>query len=129
MYRLVKQINTTKSSWMKNIKTTVLKDALQKTVEQLTLLINFSVQTNRIPQKWKEASVVHIRKKGDLKLVGNYRPVSLLPIPSKILEKPIHAQVEEFMENNELLSNSQIVFRKHRSTLHAITELTNTINN
>ena len=69
--------------------------------------------------------VVSIPKTGDLTNVNNYRPISLLPTPGKILEKIVHAQIEEYIEDEELLSNHQYGFRKQHSTIHAVSQLLN----
>ena len=61
--------------------------------------------------------------------VSNYRPVSLLPIPGKILEKIIHKHMTNFFENHNLLCDRQGGFRKNHSTLSSITDLTNDIFN
>ena len=46
----------------------------------------------------------------------NYRPISVLSVLSKILEKTVHQQLLEYLEDDKLLSESQYVFRKRRST-------------
>ena len=68
-----------------------------------------------------------IPKSGDLKKVDNYRPISLLPLPGKILEKLIHTQLSFYLEEDNILSNNQFGFRKQRSTSHAISQLLNQI--
>ena len=62
-------------------------------------------------------------------MVGNYRPVSLLPLPGKILEKIVHKRVTEFWNNNNFLTKDQGGFRKGFSTVATIAELTDDIFN
>ena len=57
----------------------------------------------------------------------NYRPISLLPLLGKILEKLVHTQLSAHLENNEYLSENRFGFRRQRSTLHAISQLLNQI--
>ena len=57
-----------------------------------------------------------IFKSGSYELPENYRPVSVLPVISKIIEKAVHHQFLEFLESNKFLSQFQFGFRKHRST-------------
>ena len=128
IYSLIKRMNTTKASGMQNLKTYLIKDALLALTAQLTYLVNTSIETQSFPQGMKQATVIPIPKQGDLTEVTNYRPISLLPQPSKILEKVFHRQTELFLEEGEFLSNHQFGFRKNRSTMHAITELTDHIN-
>ena len=81
----------------------------------------------------KLAKIIPIYKAKDKKNISNYRPISLLPVISKILEKVVHKNVYTFLEKNKVLHASQYGFRKNRSTVNAITELvchiTNAIEN
>ena len=124
---LIKQINTAKSSDIKDIKTYLIKDALSFLPRQLTWMINCSIETGIFPEGLKEAIVVPIPKTGNLKQIGNYRQISLLPLPGTILEKTVHQQIKFHLEEQDLLCEHQYGFRKKRSTLHAIAELTNDI--
>ena len=53
----------------------------------LTLIFQNSVAAGRFPTQWKRANIVPLHKKNDKEIISNYRPVSLLPICSKIFEK------------------------------------------
>ena len=59
--------------------------------------------------------------------MGNYRLISLLPIPGKILEKIIHQVISNHLEANDLLTKFQVGFRKGYSTTSSIVSLTNDI--
>ena len=100
---------------------------------QLTHIFELSIKHSIFPDNWKIATIVPLFKGGKKSDVSNYRPVSLLPIPGKILEKIIHNHMTNFFENNNLLSNHQGGFRKNHSTLGSINDLTtdifNSINN
>ena len=121
---LIKQINTSKSSGMGDIKTSALKDALTGLSHQVRDLVNTSIDTGAVPQGLKEAIVIPIPMQGDKKNVGNYRPISLLPVHSKILERVVHSQINSFLDEEEILSKFQHGFRKCHSTIQAVTELT-----
>ena len=69
-----------------------------------------------------------IPKPGDKSKVENYRPISLLPLPGKILEKLVHRQVETNLEDVGFFTPNQFGFRKNRSTTQAIIQLINHIN-
>ena len=84
----------------------------------------------------KLAKIIPIYKPKDKKDISNYRPIYLLPVISKILEKVVHKNVFTFLEKNKVvyIYASQYGFRKNLSTVNAITELvchmiTNTIEN
>ena len=71
----------------------------------------------------KLAKIISIFKANDKKNISNYRPISLLPVIYKILEKVTHKNLYTFLEKNTVLYPSQYGFRKNRSTVNAITEL------
>ena len=71
----------------------------------------------------KIAKISPIFKKGDSSLMNNYRPVSILPSISKILEKVIFKQIEEHFKINNLYFNSHYVYRAQHSTESATLEL------
>ena len=127
VYNLTSKLNTRKSSGLTHMSPKVIKDSLLALNEQLTHIINTSLETSLFPNKWKEANVVPIPKAGDLSEVSNFRPISLLPTPGKILEKIVHTQLEAHLEENNLITELQHGFRKGRSTLHAVTQLVNHI--
>ena len=79
------------------------------------------------PTKWKEAKISPIPKVKNPADVSDLRPISLLPITGKILEKFIHKQTNCFLEGNKLLNPKQSGFRKNRSTQDAVLDLNNTI--
>ena len=85
-------------------------------VEPITRLINMSFIQCSVPTLWKRAQVTPIqKKKGDLSL-NNFRPISVLPVISKIAEKVIHQQLLHFLESSGLLCNAQSGFRPGHST-------------
>ena len=97
------------------------------------IIINNSLAMGLVPDMAKLAKIIPIYKAKDKKDISNYRPISLLPIISKILEKVVHKNLYTFLEKNKVVYASQYGFRKNRSTINAITELvchiTNAIEN
>ena len=127
--KLVNDIDITKSSGINKISSKCLKDTLLSLNSQLTHIFEMSLKFATFPNYWKMANIVPIFKNGKKCEVSNYRPVSLLPILGKILEKFVHEHVTQFFENHNLLSDRQGGFRKNHSTLSSITDLTNDIFN
>ena len=123
----VKALNDTKSVGSDGIPLKFIRDALHVVAQYLTCIINTSIVTGVFPDAWKHAVVVPIFKNGDADNVSNYRPISLLPILSKILEKIIANQLTNYLEDKKLLSNSQHGFRRHLSTETALTVITDKI--
>ena len=90
----------------------------------LCKLINRSFQIGHFPLFCKIARVVPIYKSGDSSDVNNYRPISILPIFSKIFEKIVYQQIFGYFQKFGLLSKNQFGFRKNLSTSDAIIDLT-----
>ena len=82
----------------------------------LSKIFEASLKSNKIPEQWKIARVSAIHKKGNRKLVSNYRPVSKTSIVCRVLETIIRNSMVEFMVSNNLLSDYQFGFVKGRST-------------
>ena len=70
------------------------------------------------------ATIIPLFKGGKKTEVGNYRPISLLPLPGKIIEKVVHANLSEFLAEQHVLSDKQGGFRKGFSTASTIADLT-----
>ena len=89
--------------------------------------MNLSLQSSTVPLAWKQAKLVPIFKSGDTNKAENYRPISVLPALSKLLEKAVHSQLMEYLETNKLLNQSQFGYRANRSTQLATTLLVDEI--
>ena len=85
------------------------------------------IATSIFPNSLKIAKIKPIYKKGNKELCENYRPISLLPALSKILEKVMLKQINQHFTTNNLYYNSQYGFRKKHSTEHALIEFTDQI--
>ena len=127
VYRVVTEINTAKSSGLENINSHIIKEAFKILLSEVTFMYNLSIRSSSFPEIWKQALVVPIPKSGILTKVQNYRPISLLPLPGKIMEKLIHQQLSNHLESESLLAEEQHGFRKKHSTVHSIAQLTNYI--
>ena len=128
VYIVLKQINVSKSSGLTNVGSFVIKEAFSAVIPEITRLFNLSLDLSKFPSQWKSALVIPIPKSGNLSNVQNYRPISLLPLPGKILEKLVHQQLSHHLERNLLLSQSQHGFRKKHSTIHSVAQLTKYVN-
>ena len=70
----------------------------------LAIIFKQCVDTAIFPSEWKKGNIVPIHKKGDKQTLKNYRPVSLLPICGKILERLMFNEMFKFFIENELIS-------------------------
>ena len=82
----------------------------------LSIIINQSLCFVIFPSKLKLANVIPLYKKEDQRVLGNYRPMSLLPSISKIFKKVAFKQISEYFTCNNLLFDSQYGFRENHST-------------
>ena len=122
--KLCKDIEVMKASGIDKLSSNICKDAFLVLSHQLTYMFNCSLNSALFPDKWKVAKVISLFKGGDRENVGNYRPVSLLPLPGKLLERIVHKRITEFWETNNFLTSDQGGFRKGHSTVATIADLT-----
>ena len=128
VFQIIKDINISKSSGIDDVSSFVLKEGSKILITGITYMFNLSIRHSKFPTAWKQALVIPITKSGNLTMVKNYRPISLLPLPGKILEKLIPSQLSEYLENDQLLTDKQHGFRKSHSTIHSVAQLTDYIN-
>ena len=95
--------------------------------EPLEILFNASFETGIVPIKLKSANVIPVYKKDSQFSLSNDRPISLLSIVSKLLEKLMCKRLLNFLEKEKILFDSQFGFRTNHSTDHAILSITDKI--
>jgi retron-type reverse transcriptase len=83
-------------------------------------LINETITGNSFPSVLKRARVIPIFKKGDPTNLNNYRPISLLPVLSKVLEKLINKQITDKLDEKMIIDENQYGFRTGHSTEDAV---------
>ena len=121
--RLLKAVNTKKSTGPDEISPHLLKKCASELAKPLMRIFRTCIHTNTWPTLWKAARVTPVHKKDQKCNPKNYRPVSLLSVISKIFEKIIAKQLTEHLDQQHLLSNRQFGFRKNRSTADLLTLL------
>ena len=85
---------------------------LQQIAPPLTYIIRLSLTTSTVLTDWKKAKVSPIYKSRLATERENYRPISVLPIVSKLMEREIHRQLYEFLDKTKLTSKHQFGFSK-----------------
>ena len=116
-------LNTKNSTGKFGISNSLIKALKTGLSQVMTHIVNESIATNTFPEIWKEARVIPLYKKGDKEKISNYRPISLLPTLSKVLEKVMVWQITDYFEKRNLFPEKQYGFRKHRSTSQAVMDL------
>ena len=103
----------------------MIKKAAPFITKSLTHILNLSIRNEQYPKAWKHASVIPIHKGGDRCNACNYRPISILPIISKILERWIHSNMYSYLNENNFIPNCQSGFRPLHSTESTLSDLIN----
>lgn len=107
-----------------NIPASVVKRYTQILIAPMVFICNLSINSGKFPDAWKIAEIRPIFKSGDGACINNYRPISILPALSKVLERIMKKRLVDYLEENLLLSPSQYGFRSGLSTSDAIHDLT-----
>ncbi len=105
----------------------IVKKIAREISEPLSIIFNCSLQSGVVPHQLKVAKVIPIYKKDDAEIFSNYRPVSVLPCFSKILERLMFNRCMDFIDKNNVLNKKQFGFRSNHSTQMAIIELVDKI--
>ena len=113
-----------KSTGVDNISMVMIKMAVPTIVPSLTHICNRSLSERIFPTKWKRSKIIPIHKSGNKKSANNYRPISILPSVSKILERLVQVQLTDYLKFNSILSEAQSGFRKNHSTITALLKVT-----
>ena len=96
-------------------------------IDPLLKIFNLSIATGVVPNDFKLAKVIPIFKTGDTQLVTNYRPISILPGFSKLLERLVANRLNKYISKYNILSKSQYGFRANYSTQLALIDLVDKI--
>ena len=110
VHRLLLGLSSIKATGIDKISSKIIKIAAPVISDSLTLIFNLSITLSCFPDEWKTARVIPLYKNGQRNLSGNYRPISVLPAISKILERILYDQLYSYLTKCELLSNCQFGF-------------------
>ena len=127
--KTINNLQTKNSCGYDDISSKLLKVIAPVIIKPLTLLINQVLNTGIFPDKLKIAKVIPIYKKGDPQLFKNYRPISLLPTISKVLEKILHKQLSSYSEECGIFFPNHYGFRPKHSIEYAALEVIDRIIN
>ena len=124
--KIISNLKSTQSCGLDNVDSKTIKLVKNELTPVITHIVNLSIQQKIFPQQWKVAKIIPLHKKDEVIYPKNYRPVSLLPIFSKILERAIFVQVVEYFEENGLLNPSHHGFRQKHNTCTALIQMIDT---
>jgi hypothetical protein len=95
----------------------------------LYYVLNKSFSTGSVPTQLKTAKIIPFYKSGDSSSMDNYRPIAMLDVFSKVMEKIICNRLCAHLDKNELINDFQFGFRSNHSTLHPMLHFMNKITN
>ena len=124
---LIRGLNVNKAHGHDGITIRMLKICGQSISKPLTKILKNCLITGYFPTSWKKANVIPVHKKDSKQDVKNYRPISLLPICGKILEKVIFDDLYNHIFSNNLITERQSGFRKNDSTIKQLISITHDI--
>ena len=116
----ISSMSVGKATGPDGISVKMIKIASPHIIRSLTHIFNLSIRCNQYPKDWKRALVTPIHKGGDKCNTGNYRPISILPIISKILERWVHSAIYSYLDESNLIPSCQSGFRPLHSTVSTL---------
>ena len=116
-------LDSTKSTGLDGLGPRFLKVSSNIIARPLTHIFNLGIRQTKFPNIFKVAKVTPIFKKGVKNDKNNYRPISILPVLSKVYERHISNSLKLFLEKHKLLNNQQSGFRKFHSCETALTQI------
>ena len=127
VWDFINQLRKKSSTGLDNISPTVLKHFPLNIILCFVHIFNLSLAQGKFINCFKYAKIVPIHKSDSKLEAGNYRPISLLPVASKILEKIVHRRLYSFLSKNHFFNKNQFGFRSNHSTELAASSLINQI--
>ena len=123
MVEIIKSIQN-KATGPSSIPLKLLNIVADLIVFPLCHISNMSFSNGVLPEKLKIVKVIPIHQGGTTPDINNFRPISLLSIFDKIIEKIMHRRLYDFLEHHSILFENQFGFRKNNSTAYVLMEIT-----
>ena len=102
----------------------LIKYVKQEIIDGLVIIFNKSFRQRCFPETLKIAKVIPIYKGDDAANPNNYRPISLLSVFDKLLEKLMYNRLDSFLHKHKIFYKYQFGFRQNHATTNALTEVT-----
>ena len=106
VFKQLKGLKTNNAIGLDRISGRLLRDSADCIAPVVTRLFNRSLQTSAFPAIWKQGKVTTLFKAGDRTDCNNYRPITVLPTISKILERAVHIQLYGYLSESKLLTQN-----------------------
>ena len=113
-------LDTKKFAGLNGISALILQQIADIISEPLTLIYNHSLNTGTVSLAWKQSNVTPVHKGGDTRDPSDFRPISVVPVVTKVLEKVVADQLGLFLESRHLLNDLQGAYRHGKSSEHIL---------
>ena len=120
VFLLIQSLSVDKAPGIDDINVRMLKAVADLISSPLSDIFNASLLQGVFPDSLKSGRITTIYKKGSTADVNNYRPVTILPVLSKVFERLMYNRLYTFLSDNSILCDNQYGFRKGRSTQDAL---------
>jgi len=117
---IVQQLKNSKAQGVDGLSISIIKQIITHISDPLISIFNTSMESGIFHQKLKLVKVTPIFKTEDKMLISNYRPISVLPVFSKILKKIIYSRVDMSINKHHILCQNQFGFREKHSVYMAL---------
>lgn len=124
---IITSLNNTNAEGFDEVSTKVVKACKDELSDILAYLINLSLEYGVFPELLKKSIVKPLHKKGDSSVLGNYRPIALISVFSKLYEKAVHKRLNDFFVKNRIIKEQQYGFQKAKSTTLATFSLVHNV--
>ena len=123
---LLLNMSTNKATGMDRLSIKLVKLSAPLITHAMTVIFNKSIVSGTFPCEWKISKVTPVYKTGPREDMNNYRPISVISIVAKTMEKLVYNQLYEYFTKNDMLTiTSQHGFRSNHSTVTAMLEIAN----
>ena len=125
--KIIRNLNLNKAHGHDMISIQMLKICDESICKPLRIIFRPCLENGKFPSEWKKANVVPVFKKSNKQELKNYRPISLLPVSSKIFEKLLYDSMFKFFTENNLISLNQSGFKPGDSCVNQLLSITHQI--
>lgn len=126
--QLISDLDNQKQPGIDNIRVIDLKNLGMKIVPIITKVINTSMRSSTLPLKLKTSIIKPVHKKGDYKNYNNYRPISILPVTEKLIERCVANRLYAYLETFKIINQRQFGFQKNKGTSDLLTKFSDYVN-
>jgi Reverse transcriptase (RNA-dependent DNA polymerase) len=128
VFEIIQGMDGSKQPGLDGIRACDLKHINKKVCHVIAKLVNLSIQSGTVPAKLKISIIRPVYKKGDHLIYSNYRPIAILCIIEKILERCIYMKLIAYLDKHNILNKLQFGFQKNKSTSDLLSHFSNYIN-